>query len=334
MNKKKGIILGIICLIVLLAIGLGLFFISKNSSAVDDENNDIVEKDGEKTPEKKKTGKPLLYKVTKDGKDNVLYLFGSIHVADERAYPMGDAVLNAYKESEALIVEFDLVSYTTNVKAQYNDVKLMLCENGKTLKDYLKPEVYDKVIQYMKDNNVYNSAYESYKPAFIYSLLTNVAVTKSELDSSKGIDMYFLKMAHKDKKEIVELETSTYQMETLLSFSDDLYNYMLDEIVSKEEDEVEGLKTLYDGWLNGNIEEILSEEGEATEIPEDLLDDLEAYNNSLLIVRNEGMINKIKQSYEDGKNTFLVVGIAHIVGEDGIAKVLEDAGYKVEKVDY
>ena len=307
---------------------MGIFFAFKNKDSKSDEKEET--KEVEKKEESK--GKPLLYKVTRDGKDNVMYLFGSIHVADERAYPIRDSVMDAYNKSDALIVEFDLVAYSKNLKLQMDDMQLMLCENGKRLKDYLKPEIYDKTIQYLKDNKVYSNAYEMYKPAFIYSLLSSVAVEKSGLDSNKGIDMYFLKEAHKDNKEIIELENSTFQTNTLLSFSNDLYNYMIDEIVSNDSIEVEGLKKLYEGWLSGNVEEILESE-ESEEIPDDLSDDMEQYNEALMFTRNEDMMNKVKQNFEDGKNIFVVVGAAHVVGEDGLAKVLENAGYKVEKID-
>ena len=326
--KNKKILIFLLGIIVLLGVGLGIFFAFKNKDSKSDEKEET--KEVEKKEESK--GKPLLYKVTRDGKDNVMYLFGSIHVADERAYPIRDSVMDAYNKSDALIVEFDLVAYSKNLKLQMDDMQLMLCENGKRLKDYLKPEIYDKTIQYLKDNKVYSNAYEMYKPAFIYSLLSSVAVEKSGLDSNKGIDMYFLKEAHKDNKEIIELENSTFQTNTLLSFSNDLYNYMIDEIVSNDSIEVEGLKKLYEGWLSGNVEEILESE-ESEEIPDDLSDDMEQYNEALMFTRNEDMMNKVKQNFEDGKNIFVVVGAAHVVGEDGLAKVLENAGYKVEKID-
>lgn len=334
-NKKKPLFLILIFLLMIIfVVGGFLFYRSRNNEDIEDDIEETKTEEKEEA-KKKSDGKPLLYKVTKDGSDNVLYMFGSIHVADDRAYPMDDAVMKAYNESDSLIVEFDLVAYSKDIKTQMSDIQLLLCDSGKTFKDYISPETYEKVIQYMKDNNIYNSAYEMYKPAFIYTLVTNVAVEKSGLDANKGIDMYFLKQAHKDKKEIIELESSTMQMKTLLSLSDELYEYMLDGIVSAEEEEIEGVKNLYEAWLNGDVEEILkSEEEELPEDKADLADDLEQYNEAMLTTRNEGMINKVNQGFAEGKRMFLVVGTAHIVGEGGIASVLADSGYKVERIEY
>ncbi len=336
MKNKKGILFIIIVLILALGLWTGAFFLNKSYTRVENTSKDNVEKEKEETPpEKKGNGKPLLYKVTKKNSENVMYLFGSIHVADERAYPMPDAVMKAYNSSDALIVEFDLVAYSKDLKKQMTDMQLMVCDPGKTLKDYLTPEVYEKTIKYMKDNKIYYSAYESYKPAMIYSLVSNVSVDKSGLDSNKGIDMYFLRQAHNDKKEIIELETSTSQTETLLSFSDDFYNYLLDSIISNEEQEIEGVKKLYESWLTGDVDAILEEEeSEDDDLPEGLEDDFEQYNEAMMGVRNKEMINKTKQNFDAGKNIFLVVGAAHIIGDEGIAKVLETDGYTVEKVDY
>ncbi len=338
-NKKKTMFILVTILVVIL-LGIGIAFFIKNTLNNDLESEDKTSekrednKEKESPPEKESTGKPLLYKVTKDGNDNELYLFGSIHVADDRAYPMDDVIMDAYKKSEALVVEFDLVAYSKNINVQMEDVKLMLCDPGKTIKDYIQPEVYDKLIKYMKDNKIYSKAYEMYKPAFFYSLLTNVTVDKSGLDANKGIDMYFLTQAHKDKKEIIELETSTFQTQTLLGLSDDLYSFMINEIVTDDSIEVKNLKKMYEAWLEGNIEELLAIEEESEEVPEDLLDDFAEYNKLLESSRNVGMLDKVKQRFENGENIFVVVGAAHIVGDEGLAKSFKDAGYKVEKVDY
>ena len=336
-NKKKVflILLGIL-LVIIIGIGIALFVKGAVDKKLNSDDEVVEKKDEEREspPEKISEGKQLLYKVTKDGSDNALYLFGSIHVADERAYPLPDKVMKAFNDSEAIMVEFDLVSYGKNFEKQVNDMRLMLCEPGKTLKDYLSPEVYDKTIKYLKDNKMYNKAYESYKPAFIYTLMSEIIVDKSGLDSNKGIDVYFIKQAGKKKKEIIELESSEFQINILVNVSNALYNLMIDETISKEEEDVEGLKELYEAWLKGDIETILEEDEEIDEVPEELEADYEKYNLDMLTNRNKEMAIKAKQGLEEGKNIFLVVGTAHIIGDDGLVALLSNEGYKVEKIEY
>ena len=50
-------------------------------------------------------GKPDLWKIEKNG--NTSYLFGSIHLGTKDMYPLSDAVKNAYKSTDNLVVEVD-----------------------------------------------------------------------------------------------------------------------------------------------------------------------------------------------------------------------------------
>ncbi len=58
------------------------------------------------------------------------------------------------------------------------------------------------------------------------------------------------------------------------------------------------------------------------------------YNNAMLVDRNVGMISKARELLNGGRKVFYVVGLAHMIGDDGIVAGLEALGYKVELVAY
>lgn len=287
------------------------------------------------------TATPLLYEVSKEGIDNKIYLFGSIHAADERAYPMQNKVMEVYNNSDYLAVELDLMAFKSDLSAQMEMLQMFLCENGKTLKDYLSSEGYAIIVEYMKDNDIYISTYEMYRPAMIYSLLSNVTIEKSKLDSKKGIDMYFLSEAKKDKKEILEIESAQMLYNLLSSLPDELYELIILSYIEQEEQEISDLKELYEGWLSGDVKSLSSSDdfdidkikvGKFEFDKEmELLND---FNNELINNRNDGMNSVIDNYFKEGKNVFVVVGAAHVVGDNGLVNSLVKSGYNVSLIDY
>jgi len=54
-----------------------------------------------------------------------------------------------------------------------------------------------------------------------------VITKKAGLNSYDGIDIHFLKKARDDNKEILEVESVTFQYELLTGFSDELYDLII-----------------------------------------------------------------------------------------------------------
>lgn len=50
--------------------------------------------------------------------------------------------------------------------------------------------------------------------------------------------------------------------------------------------------------------------------------------------RNTDMTDVVDNYFKEGKNVFVVVGAAHIVGENGLANELANLGYNVNLIDY
>lgn len=142
-NNKK-LLFVVLWVILFFVISFGLMFFFKDN-LVKEKNLD-TEEVVEKKEEKKDLATPLLYEVTKEGVDNKIYLFGSIHAADDKAYSMQDKIIEAFNNSEYLAVEVDIVAFQKDIKAQMDMLKLFLCESGKTLKDYLSEESYNIII--------------------------------------------------------------------------------------------------------------------------------------------------------------------------------------------
>lgn len=318
---KKKFIIGIIILVMILG-GFGIYYFAKEYQE---------KKELEKTLANYST--PLLYKVTEEDSDTTIYLFGSIHLADSDAYPLPNEVMNAYNNSDYLAVEFDTVSFNKDFDAQMDMAAKMVFTDGKMIEDVLNPPTYELLIPYLEKNNSYINLYEYYKPAFFYSLVSNIAYEKSGLKSTKGIDMHFLNLALEENKNIIEMESSDYQTEMLLSFSNELYDLLIKDSIEHEEEAIKEINNLYKAWLKGNEKELiklLTEEDNGLSSVENKL--MEEYEEKLITQRNNEMTEKTNQYFKEEKNVFVVVGLAHIIGDNGIKNQLQDKGYKVEKI--
>lgn len=341
-KNKKIWFLCVFFLVFIVAFAMGVAFYFHQQQNLDEKTEEVSTRKDEVEEEITSTATPLLYEVTKEGIETKMYLFGGIHLADSRAYPMNSIILDAYQSSDALAVEFDLVAYSKNFRKQIETLRYMLPQDGKTLEDYFGTSSYEMLIQYMKENHIYNSAYEMYRPVFIYSLLNSVISEKSGLDTNKGIDMYFLKQAKADKKEILEVESAEEQYSLLGSFSDSLFTLLIEDMLVNENLYIEETKKSYEAWLQGDGTAILSSPGNVDEeqlkelekLYPGLLDMLFDYNEKLITERNKTMTEKADLYFKEGKNVFFVVGAGHIVGEDGVASRLERLGYTVHAVSY
>ena len=159
--------------------------------------------------------------------------------------------------------------------------------------------------------------------------------------------MYFLSEAKDDNKQILEIESAQMQYNLLASMPDELYEFIILSYIAQEEQEVKGLKDLYEGWLEGNIDGLIdnNDDLDIDKIKEGLTEEekvefdkslelLNTFNDALINNRNTGMTSVVDNYFKEGKNVFVVVGAAHIVGENGLANELAKLGYEVKLIDY
>lgn len=325
-KKKKFIIIGIIILVAL-AIGILTTQIINNSS------KETPIKD---TKTIKENITPLMYEVTKEGSNNKIYLFGSIHMADTDKFNFPDYLTNAYNQSKYLACEFDIVEYQNNQENMLQAMQDLIYNDGTTIQDHLSKDTYNKLVTFLKEKGMYTEMFNIYKPVYFESLITSIIANEAHIKINDGIDTYFLNKAKKDNKTILEVESYDYQIKLLSTFSDKLYELLLTDLLDKYDEEVQSLKDLYDAWKKGDIERIINASNDELEIKSNYTNEeiniIKDYNKKLLDDRNINMTNKLIEYFDNNYNTFYMVGAAHLVGDKGIAKLLQEKGYTVTQM--
>jgi len=267
---------------------------------------------------------PALWRV--QTKQNILYLFGSIHIADASIYPLTPVVESAYASSDVLVVEVD--------ETQADQVKLneILMTQGfysgtDTIANHINQDTLQLLQNFLKETGIPYATVEKMRPGLIAITLSVARLVQLGYSPGLGIDRYFINKAKKDSKSIDQLETAESQLVLMLSFSDD--DLMLKHTVYSLNDMDNMFKEIMNAWKSGSSERIesviltnqLQEHPEFSDLFERLFD-----------ARNITMTSKILELLTQQKNYFIVVGAGHLVGKTGIIALLRKQGLTVERV--
>lgn len=279
---------------------------------------------------------PLLYKVT-DDQGHVLWLFGSIHVGYDYFYPLPDYVNEAYESCDAIAFELDMRAFEKDMNAQVDALSKLMYTDGTTIKDHISKELYEASVAKLEEYGYYNAMLDYYLPVMWSSFLDNCLVEETVLDSELGIDYHLLDRAYQDRKEILEVESAAFQYGMMANFSPELQVLLLESsLAGMEELELakEDMQLLVNTWAAGDeaaFSAYLAEEGEFETEEERRL--YEEYNTAMVTDRNLSMTDYAENALKSGKEVFICVGAAHIVGEGAMAQLLAQRGYTVTMIN-
>ena len=258
---------------------------------------------------------------------NVVYLLGSIHIGSKKMYPLAHPIEEAFSASKTLVVEVDLN------KVNPADAMGFVTETGMYKGDddlwkHLKPATVDRVKEFCKTYGMPSAMLGMFKPWLASVELEVLPLQKSGMDVNLGIDKYFLDRAAKPNsgKRVVQIEDAKFQLKLLSSLTDDLSDeyliYSLGESTSQvsEEPKIEKL------WLQGDsdmLDKLMSKTP----------DRLKPFMRRLLQDRNPAMADMAEKYLKSEGKCFLVVGVAHLAGPEGVISILKKRGYSVYQVD-
>lgn len=250
---------------------------------------------------------------------NTIILAGSIHLIHPSQLPLPPEYLKAYASSERIVFEIDLreMNNTVSMVKMLNTFRL---KKGETLDKKLKPAVWQALKKTMVQYNV-SPALLAYDAAFMSFSLP--LIVWQQQGYGEGIDRLLYDKAITDKKEIIGLETFNEQLTALASLKEIESNTIIKE-------------TLYD--LNDPLFSLENTVKEVYQGRQSVLDqqiaiynttEMEPFYQTLLIRRNKAWLPKIDRLAKDHKPTLVLVGAMHLVGDEGVLKLLETQGYKI-----
>ena len=266
--------------------------------------------------------KSLLWKVTGKG-IKPSYLFGTIHMIAAKDYFWNENMDKAFDKCKKLVMEIDM---SNQMAMAIEMMKLAPMNGDQSLEDLLSEEDYKTVSDYfLKESDApeakitFNMG-KNWQPMLLQSLLYKEMIE----GPVKMYEMELTAKAKANKMEMGGLETVSDQMA------------VFHKIPYKKQAEMllESIINIKEGKQDNNEFAKMVEKYKEQDVDGMLVamqDDIDEMENSDALIddRNKDWIPKIKEMSKKA-SVFYAVGAGHLGGENGVIRLLRNAGYKVE----
>lgn len=273
-----------------------------------------------------------LWRVERDGKPDS-YLLGTIHLTDERVTELSDAVKSAIGQSRVVALEVADISPVATMQAIGAASDLVLFDDGHRLDQMISSEAFKQVEKKLEEAKLPSAVAHMYKP-WVVSMILAVGPCERErvAEGKLVLDMVVSAYAQEKKIPVVGLETLKSQLEAAAAVPmNEQVQILRASLVhaSRADDLRETVLNLYLQRKLGAVIPlqlyVAAKSGEVT-------DNLDGFREALITNRNRSMRTRALPLLAEG-GAFIAVGGLHLVGEDGLVKLLRDAGYRVVPVE-
>jgi uncharacterized protein YbaP (TraB family) len=261
-----------------------------------------------------------VWEISKDG--NSLFLGGSVHLLRVEDYPMPAAFDSAFDRAAVLVLEADVDKVSDPEIVRYQDEKIKLPE-GQTLRTALDAGVYEQLEKTI--NNPYLlEAVSPYKPAAAISILQMVFLQINKF-TQDGADLYYLKKSKAAEKPVDFLEDVKVQIDMLGGMAEGYENEYVSAAIEEFPLYKDQVAALISEWKDGAS--LLTEASLAAQ--KSTQPDI---YKALIYDRNAAWTAKIEQYLTAAPVEFVITGLAHLYGQDGLLTQLENNGYAVKQL--
>lgn len=264
--------------------------------------------------------KHFLWKV-EDASGGSAYLLGSLHVLSADAYPLPAAIDNAFAESKTLVEEVDLDEMNDPMQMMAALAKAMLT-GGQTLDQLVSAETFAEVKRRVEGYGMPMAAIQRMKPWLVAITLMAPTLQAAGFKPELGIDKHFFDRAKETGLKRQALETLAYQLDRFDQMPPKLQEEMLKATIEDLDTQVGGVKEMVRAWATGDIATMEKLALTAFQQSPELY-------RRLLSERNQNWMPHVERCLTENAGCFVVVGAAHLVGQDGLPVLLQKKGYRV-----
>lgn len=257
---------------------------------------------------------------------SVLYLAGSIHVGTPELYPLPAGMVTAFQDAKMLVLELDLADAASPASQQLFMAKGMYPPDD-YLNHHLSPEVQALLAKNVHRLGPLGPSHQQMKPWFLSSALAMQTLTAQGFQANLGVDQHFYDWAKERSLPIFALETVDSQSDVLANLSEESQQLMLKDTLLELSQAGAEMRELLSALRAGNpekIDEILMETFRQQAFKPAF--------QALILDRNEKMKAVIENYLKTPEVEFVLVGAAHLVGEQGLVRALASADRQVSQL--
>ncbi len=265
-----------------------------------------------------------VWRIEKGGQH--IYLGGTVHILKMKDYPLPSAFQQAYDKSDILVLEADIRETKTQEFKELQETEFQYPE-GTNLKKVLKPETLKAIEKHLAKYQVrVTEDFYQYKPAMVAMALSSLGMYRQQSLDVGGVDAFFEKRAHRDKKPVVPLETAISQLMLIANDGEGREDEMIMETLEEMNARMYDMFPVKRAWRKGDLSVL-----DKLMVTPMRVENPETYD-SLLVVRNNAWMPKIYAMFHTPQVELVLVGAAHLVGPDGLLEILAKRGYRIQQL--
>ena len=278
-------------------------------------------------------GNALLWKVQKEPDDPVSYLFGTMHLTDERLLDVPDEVVDALNGAHVVALEnLDILDSSVTNQRMREIPELWKFEDGESLRDHMSEEQLKILKKAARKFGVGFFKILKYKPWRIMSMIgasecENMRKSAGKMFLDKAIGAR-AQTIHADLVGLESLREQLAAMDSMPMESQVAYLIGTAHMADKASD---GLETMIQLYLQRKIGAIKPMFSYYSGKDRSLENAYSEFKTHLIDKRNLVMRDRSVPLLERG-NAFIAVGALHLPGETGLVNLYRQAGYKVRAV--
>lgn len=256
--------------------------------------------------------------------NNTVYLGGTVHLLRPTDYPLPEEYEQAYQASSEIYFETDLNSMADfSVQAQM--LQQLTYTDERSLKTVLNQQAYSALSSYAAKVGLPLMMLEKFKPGMVVSTLQIMEFQKMGF-TPQGVDNYFNTRAIGDGKKLGQLESIEQQIGFLAAMGEGNESKFILLSLRDLEKTGEVMEDMIAAWRTGN----------SAKLAELFVADMQAETpelyDALLLQRNLNWIPQIESMLRDADTEFVLVGAAHLVGNQGLLDLLSRKGFQIRQL--
>lgn len=276
--------------------------------------------------------KPFLWIVEGGDLKAPSFLYGTIHLPDDRVTALSKVVEAAIDRCDGLFTELPM-----DPQSQQAMAPLLMRSDGKTISGTVPKELLDRVAGHLKAKGLQVAMFDRFKLWVLTTQLGTLDYLQAQMMGKQPLDAVVYSRAQKAGKEVGGVEKVEEQLGVFDALTEEEQLLMLkDTLDGLDKAKQEGKRptdALVDAWLEGAEDKVLdlaADDMQAAESKEMN----EKFMKLLLEDRNVTMATRIdeKLKADPNKSYFFAFGTMHFPGDKGVNKLLEAKGYKIRRL--
>ncbi len=259
-----------------------------------------------------------------EGAKNRVYLLGSVHLLRESDYPLPGAIDDAYEDAETVIMEIDMEDIDPMAMQSLVN-QLGVLQDGTTLRDLMGETMYAQAAEAAAKLDIPLEMLDSSEPWLAAMTVEEMLLFRMGFNPLLGVEMHLTTRATRDGKPIEGFETVEEQLRFLDGLSLEAQREMLVQALLDSAELQSLMNSIIDAWRRGDT----------AYLENTLLADMQKYeelNKVLVVDRNRRWIDEIMPLLTHDDDYLIVVGALHLVGEDGVPRLLEKEGVRIKQL--